>query len=141
MNCRAFNPTDLYQIDLQPRQQNFHAWAPINYACALAAQGRCYTLVENATIFACLGIIDIDSQAGLLWSFLARHAAARLLKVMRVAERFMDCSGKRRVFSTCEVDFAQGLRCLDLMGFERVKVLEKYGPDGSDHVLFCRSIH
>jgi hypothetical protein len=73
--------------------------------------------------------------------FLSTHAATKMLSLTRIAERFIGCAGKRRLYATTEMNFEQGQRWLKLLGFEQIKAMPGYGADGSDHLLFSRSIH
>lgn len=62
-----------------------------------------------------------------------------ILKACRlVIENFRRTYDIQRLQASCNAGFRIGQRFMEKLGFTAEAVLEKYGPDGSDHVMYKR---
>lgn len=102
----------------------------------MLARGLAYTLRIDGRLIACAGVIEISPTQGHLWSFLSVHAPRHMVRLHKIARRFLEVSGKRQLVATTEIDFPDGSRWLEMLGFLKVGCLDHYGPDGRDHHLY-----
>ena len=67
---------------------------------------------------------------------------AKPRKAVKAVRTFLDDVSEReslrRVQATTHADFDRGRRFLEWLGFKNEGVLQGYGPDGSDHIIYAR---
>jgi hypothetical protein len=92
-------------------------------------------LTDEGRFLACAGVSkgELGYQ---LWSVIAPDAP--MLRVHRAARRFVGLFANLKLVATSRCDFAAGCRWLEMLGFERAGLLERYGGDSVDHVLYAR---
>lgn len=122
-----FERKHLKELNLQPIQRS------IPLADQPYEQGDAYTVLTDRVV-ACGGVVWTEGGCH-LWALIAENAP--LLTLHRIAQRALGVySG--RITATTEVDFPQGCRWLEMLGFKRLKPLIGFGPNGKDHYLYER---
>ncbi len=137
MKVRAFQPTDLALVDLQPEQAWIRPHLTLAYGIRLA-RDPAYTLIDEGRILACGGIAQFTDARPLLWSLVSRHASARFIAVHNLARRLLCCYDDADLCATVEHSHERGHRWLELLGFRFERVLPNFGPDGAAHHLYGR---
>ena len=88
---------------------------------------------------ACGGVAVTGPGIGTLWAFVAQDAGPSLIGLDRHTRRLMEAANLRRIEATSEVNFQQGCRWLQLLGFKSEGVMHKYGLNGEDHIRYSRT--
>lgn len=140
MTIVEFRPEHLLQMKFQARQQRTLAHMTIEWLMRLAHGGPAVSVMVDGEIIACGGVLMHSAQSGFVWSVLSRDAAAHFLGLHRAARRFLATAPKLdRMEAVTEVDFPQGRRWLELLGFKCEGRIAKDGADGEDHFLYARA--
>lgn len=97
-----------------------------------------WTGVVDGDPIVCAGTMKQWEGRHYAWAYLAKNTGPHMLWITRqVRKGFMDVRG--RIEFTVRSDFAAGLEWARLLGFKvETPCLEKYGPNGEDHVGFVR---
>ena len=73
------------------------------------------------------------------FAYITKAAAPHMLRITRYTRKILDAAGCGRIMATVQVGFDEGQRWAKMLRFEvETPVLKQWGPDGSDHTLFCR---
>lgn len=71
------------------------------------------------------------------WGYLTKDCKPHMLSLIRCCRSIM-AGIKGRLTMTTPAGFEEGARLAKLLGFEFEAVLKRWGPDGKDHLSFCR---
>lgn len=122
--------------------QKQQAWAlsvlPSEYLYTLERLGPAISAEVNGRIIACAGIATWIGM-GTLWAFVAQDAGSYFVRLDRCVRRLIEIPKLRRIEASTEVDFSQGCRWLEILGFQSEGVMRKYGPNGEDHMRYART--
>ena len=139
MNVIPFRPEHVGSMRVQERQLAVISHCPLQYLEKLAAAGPSVTAELDGRIIACAGVAVRWSGYGTLWAFVAQDSGPHFVRLDRCVRRLIESANLRRIDATTEVDFSEGRRWLELLGFEvEGDVMRKYGPDGEDHISYVR---
>ncbi len=136
MNIVPFMPEHLSRIHVQEQQRRAFSHLTTEYLQVLA-QGSAISAVVDDRIIGCAGIVGQFMGHGILWGAIAQDAGPHFVRMHRAACRLLEIQRLRRIEATTEVDFEEGCRWLELLGFQREGRMSKYGPDGEDHYLYA----
>lgn len=82
-----------------------------------------YTLCAGETVLAIGGLRRLGGEAGWFWLDMSTEARSQILSVYRVVRDWVDLMltqhGIRCAMCAVEFDFAEGLRLVEHLGFER----------------------
>lgn len=131
-----FLPEHVLQMRLQPRQIRLLSYELEPHIDTLNQAGPAVTAVAHGQVIGCAGVVEQGFGNGTLWGFISQDAGPHFLRLHRIGERLLRLNPLRRIESSTEVDFVQGCRWLELLGFQSEGILRQYGPDGSDHVRY-----
>jgi hypothetical protein len=138
VNIIPFAPHHLAQIDLQERQRRTLLHMTGEWLQALA-QGPGISGVVDDRIVGSGGII-VRAGIGLAWAVFSQDAGPYFIHMHRAARRLLEVAPRLELIeAVTEVDFPQGRRWLELLGFAYEGVLSKDGPDGADHFRYVRT--
>lgn len=135
MIVRAFDPADIDRIVLQPTQAATRPLLDPRWVATLAGGGPAYTAEEAGRIVACAGFLE-GERGALLWSFLCDRAPMR--RLTKMAWRLLAVHPYPKVVATTAIDFPQGCRWLEMLGFRAAEIIPEMGADGRDHWLYER---
>lgn len=127
------------QLALQPAQQWMKDMVTLEQAQAL---GRSYKVVTGMDGDRVLGVAGIElywEGRGMLWSFLADNVARQFVAMHRIAKKFVQDSGVRRLEAHVEVGFGQGHRWMKALGFYvETPCARAYQAGGRDCTIYAR---
>lgn len=128
-----FRPEHVAMMRLQRRQLRLLSYELEPHIETLNLAGPAVTAIADGDVIGCAGIVEQGFGIGTLWGFIGEDSGPYFLRLHRIGQRLMRLNPLRRIESSTEVDFAQGCRWLELLGFQSEGILRQYGPDGSDH--------
>jgi len=135
---RAFAPSDLMMIALQPHQRSLTVEvATPKYAEELAKHGEAFTVADDGQIVAVIGLITQWDGCARAYAFLGQNAGARMLHITRKVNAYLANSAIRRVEAAVQDDFTAGHRWARLLGFKPEGWMRKYWND-HDALLYAR---
>jgi len=138
MNVRDFKPEDLSAIELQEHQKDWRLYEKQAEYAGLLAQHLAITIEHEGMIMACAGVMGLERDVGITWSFISKNAGPHLFALRRIALRMFESAGKRRILANCHHTFAPGARWLELLGFEKVESLEALAGSGDGQSVYLR---
>lgn len=133
-----FAPTHLESLALQPSQVGFSKYFDPTYGPALQSGGPCFTGVEDKEVIGCAGVIRQWDNRAIAWALLSAHCGKNFPRIHKAVSRFLDSTEFRRIEAFVDVDFEQGHRWVNMLGFEREGYMRAFNPDGRDAVLYAR---
>jgi hypothetical protein len=137
MTIIPFRPEHLSQIKVVQEQQRRNlSYLTAEYLQVLAL-GPAISAVVDDRIIGCAGISAQFFGMGTLWGMIAQDAGPHFVRLHRAACRLLESTRLRRISASVEVDFQEGCRWLELLGFAREGRMAKYGLDGEDHYLYA----
>jgi hypothetical protein len=139
MIVAPFHPGHLSELRTQSRQkEDMGLFAQPEYGPALA-EGQAFTVFDaEGVIRACMGVHDLWPGRGLCWALLAPDLRRLMLPISVRARAFFDACGYRRLEAYVDPGFAEAIRWVELLGFEREGLQKQFTPDGADMYLYAR---
>lgn len=133
-----FQPDHLDRLALQPAQAYLRATVRREHA-EFAATHPSFTGLDGDEIVGCAGILPAWEGRALAWSWIGAAAGRHMVAITRAVRRFLDAQPYRRVEMTVDVNFDEGHRWAEMLGF-RLEALrmKAYRPDGGDCSLYAR---
>lgn len=113
--------------------------APSPALLAQLEQQNSWTFMIDGEVIACAGTTTQWPGRHAAWAVLDQQRSGRHMGwITRETRKNLD-GVKGRIEMTVRTDFPQGLKWARMLGF-RIETprLERYGPDGEDHVGFVR---
>lgn len=138
MKIVRFDPSHLWQIRAQDHQVAVVSRYLTDQYAELLSSGLAYTGFDGTRVVGCAGIVTQFAGVGTLWAVLADDSRRHFVAIHRTVERVLGMVRLRRLEASSEVDFAQGCRWLELLGFQSEGVMRSYGPDGKDHFRYAK---
>lgn len=140
MTIIPFRAEHLAQINLQAHQRSTLSHMTGEWLAVLAHGGTAVSAVLEGEIIASGGFVVQRPGVAFAWAALSQEAGRHFLALHRAARRlFAQQRSLKRIEAVSGVDFAQGCRWLELLGFTYEKRLSADGPNGEDHFLYARS--
>jgi RimJ/RimL family protein N-acetyltransferase len=137
MTIIPFQPEHLAQINLQATQRRTIAHMTSEWLAVLAHRGPAISVIVDGEIIASGGLVLQSSRCGFVWAAFSHNAGRYFLGLHRAARRLLTLAPTLdRIEAVTEVDFAQGRRWLELLGFRCEGRLPKDGPKGDDHFKY-----
>lgn len=138
----AFLPGDLTQLELQGAQSEAQPLlADGDYTAMLAVEGLAWTCRAGPATVACGGVLPQWPGRALGWFLIGQVPDPAWIPIIRRARATIaeaQGRGTRRIEGTVQVDFHRGHRFITLLGaFKPEGVMERYSPEGRDHVLYA----
>ncbi len=137
MNVIPFRPEHLAQINLQERQRRTISHMTTEWLQVLAQGGTAVSAVVDDRIIGSAGIVVQSVDLGFLWGAISQDAGRYFIHLHRAAIRLLEIPRLQRIEAVTEVDFQQGRRWLELLGFECEGRFSKDGPNGEDHFRYA----
>lgn len=106
--------------------------------------GMGFTLMIDSTPIGCAGVVKMGYRRGEAWAVLSslipsfKKSAFKALK--DGLEHIIKVYELRRVQALVEKDFVDAKRLLTHLGFKEEGLLESFGPNGEDMLIFARII-
>lgn len=139
MTIVPFEPEHLAQMKLQARQQCTLSRITAEWLSALA-RGHAVSVAIDGEIIASGGLVVQSPQSGFVWAAFSQSAGRHFLSLHRVARRLVALAPPlERIEAVTEIDFPQGRRWLELLGFRCVGRIANDGANGEDHFLYVRT--
>ena len=128
----------LARLNAQPQQMKIGRFLTPEHAIALQSH-LSFTALEGDTVLACSGVVEIWKGRAIAWAVLSGDLKGKFLPIHRAVQRFLDCAPFDRIEADVDIDFKEGHRWLQKLGF----VMEnprarKYRPDGGDSSIYAR---
>lgn len=140
MTIVPFEPEHLSQMNLQERQQRTMSHMTREWLAVLARGGPAISVMDEGTIIASGGLVVHSPQAGFVWAAFSEGAGRYFLALHHAARRVLALGyALDRIEAVTEVDFAQGRRWLEILGFRCEETLPNDGPNGEDHLRYART--
>lgn len=141
-----YEPWHLEALDLQPMQSWWRdkLLAP-GYAQGLA-NDMAWTGFIDDRVVGCAGFAPQWEGRVIAWALFGRDVpkkawASIVAKVRREFKNTLQSQGhKHRVEITVPATFGEAIRLANILGFEVEGLMKKYGPDGSDHLMYAKVI-
>jgi len=105
-------------------------------AAAIEA-GVSLACVQGPRVLAFGGIAEQWPDRGILWGLLADSIGATFTPVHRVVRRALDTTALKRVEAHVDVNHAEAVRWIELLGFTREGVMRSFW-NGYDFALYAR---
>ncbi len=105
------------------------------YANKLADSGLAFTVSRRGAPIACGGLMRQWEGRYVAWAII--HPSAPMLPVHRAAMRILSPAAIRRIEAWVDVDFPQGRRWAELLGFRREARMSAFSPEGTDMDLYA----
>lgn len=139
MNVIPFRAEHLSQIDVQERQRRTVSYLTAKLAGTLERGGPAISGLVNDRIIGSGGIL-VHERTGFAWAVFAQDAAPYFIHMHHAARRLLKRLPKlERIEAVTEVDFLEGRRWLDLLGFECECPVRDDGLNGEDHFRYVLS--
>lgn len=106
----------------------------------LLEKQNCWTVVVDGEPVACGGTLMEWPGRHIAWSYMSERTGPHMSFITKAVRKGLE-QVKGRIEMTVRHDFAQGHRWARILGF-RIEnppgILERYGPEGEDHVAYVR---
>ena len=101
-----------------------------------------YTAILRGKVVASFGVHNMWPGAGEGWLLAGKQVNSYPITLTRMTRRYLDIAARdlllRRLQITCNTKDELAVRWAIALKFDREGLLRKYGPDGSDYVMFSR---
>jgi hypothetical protein len=102
-----------------------------------AQGGPAVSAVVDDEIIGCGGIVVQSATIGFLWGAISQDAGPHFIHLHRAARRLLEGTRLARIEAVTEIDFPEGRRWLELLGFECECPMSEDGPNGEDHYRYA----
>lgn len=133
---RPLIASDVLALDLQPCQAIEPGTVDLAYGEQVAAGGMAWTAERDGRIIGCGGLLEMFPTQALAWALFSQPIGGAMTAFTRQARRAIADSRWPRIEALVRADFAEGLEWAALIGMRQAAVLRRWGPNGTDHVLF-----
>ena len=114
-------------------------FTPDQATLALLESQHSYTAMVDGEVVVCAGYVRHWPTRHVAWAILNRQKAPAHMKWITRTARESLAAMPGRVELTVRADFPQGQRWAELLGFKiETPRLEKFGPEGEDHIGYVR---
>lgn len=133
---RQLLPEDVLAVDLQQYQALEPGAVDYDYGAHVAAHGWAWTAERDGKVIGCGGLLQTFPTTALAWALFADDIGPAMVALTRQARWALRSSRWPRVEALVACAFPQGLEWAALIGMRQAAVLRRWGPNGTDHVLF-----
>ncbi len=134
MRIESFDASDLVRLDVQDKQKT----ACIGSAPDLASGGPAFSVYDGEMLMGCMGIYTLWKGRGLAWALLSRHAGKIISPLTYAARQYFMIAPFHRIEATVDAGFGSAVRWIELLGFRKEGLMQRYSPEGHDHYLYAR---
>lgn len=107
------------------------------------SQDNGYAVFWNKKIIACGGVIPMWDGRATVWGIIDKSVVgSSMIWVHRFVKEHIDDaleSRFHRLEMTVNMDFPQGSRWAEMLGFEFEGILKQYDPWRNDHIMYART--
>lgn len=121
--------------DLAPQPEQKHLLPKFVELFKTGALHDCYAIVGDE-VLACFAFIDMADSCHIM-AILCQNPP--MVRLHRVSLEFLDGLDIDAT-ATVETGFENGVRWLEMLGFNREKTIPKAGADGSDHYFYRHEV-
>lgn len=91
----------------------------------------------DGVIIAVCGITKLTSYMGEGWAYFSEDLCKGKIQVIKAIKAFIDSQKQyRRIHCTVDVYNHKAIRFAKVLGFKPEGILQSYGPEGHDHMMF-----
>jgi RimJ/RimL family protein N-acetyltransferase len=139
MIVRPWKLGDTEKIMLQPAQEYLSNFDSLSIDLTdLSDQGLVWVGEVEGEIVAIAGIMPQWENRAIAWAFISKSAGKHFSKIHKAVKRFLDQCDCKRIEATVDVDFHEGSRWIEMLGFEYEGLMRAYRPDGADMFLYAK---
>lgn len=139
MIVRPWEPGDTHKIELQLSQEYLIELGSVDLDLSQLSDSNLAWVGEHeGEIVAIAGLIPQWENRALAWAYISKNAGPHFRKIHKAVCRFLDQSDFRRIEATIDVGFDEGVRWIEMLGFEYEGYMKAYRPDGADMLLYAR---
>lgn len=139
MIVRPWKKGDTERIDLQDSQAYMGVVADLSVDMTpWADAGLAWTGEHEGVIVGCAGLLPQWEGRAIAWAMISRHAGPHFPVIHKAVMRILIHAPYRRIETTVDIGFPQGVRWMKMLGFELEGYMKAYRPDGEDMLLFAR---
>lgn len=133
-----YKPEHLLSMVFQPSQEYLRAYLTPEIAEAVASH-EAFSGVAGDRVIGCAGLVKVWEGRALAWAYLSNEASRHMLGITRATRHFLDVFGPRRVEMAVDLEFAEGHRWANMLGFSlEAGRMKSYRPDGGTCSLYAR---
>lgn len=91
----------------------------------------------DGVIIAICGITKVTDYLGEGWAYFSPSLPKNAIKVIKEIKNFLHSQKHiRRIQCTVDIYNTKAIRFAEVLGFKPESILQSYGPDGHDHIMF-----
>lgn len=133
-----YKPEHLVSMVLQPSQQYLQRYITPEVAESVAHHQAFSGLVGDEVV-GCAGVIKVWEGRGIAWAYLSHRSGPHMVAITRAVKRFLDVCGLRRVEMAVDLEFEDGHRWANMLGFRlEAGRMAAYRSDGGTCSLYAR---
>ncbi len=138
LEVERFKATDLKEIMEQPAMAYLGEFITDANRVEMEKGLWSYTVRVKGRALMCAGVTEYWPNRGEAWAIIDRDVKVEFLRIHRVVKRFLDVCPLRRIEATIDLDFKQGHRWVEMLGFKlEAPKMKAYRPDGRDASLYA----
>jgi ribosomal protein S18 acetylase RimI-like enzyme len=139
MRVVAYEADHLRRLQLQESQAYLVDWID-GYLMASLEDVPSFSVMNGDTVLGCAGISPMWRGRGLAWAYISSDAGEHFMFIHRATARFLDAQTDRRIEMAVDVDFKEGHRWAQMLGFKlEAERMRGYLPSGGDCSLYART--
>ena len=124
-------------IDLNLAQLTFGS-VPDRASMQIAIDnGMAFAVIDGDRVLALGGVRNVWQDRAVAWGLLANGIGASMVPITRAVRRFLSVCPTRRIEAEVAVGHDEGLRWIEMLGFEREGLMRAYWG-GKDFYLYAR---
>jgi RimJ/RimL family protein N-acetyltransferase len=139
MIVRPWQLGDTERLLLQPAQEYMRSFQEFGADFTeLSNAGLAWTAEDDGEILGIAGLIVQWENRATAWALVSAGAGKRFVRIHAAVKRFLDVAPFRRIEASVDVGFIEGMRWMEMLGFEYEGLMVAYRPDGADMLLYAR---
>ena len=139
MIVRPWQLGDTERLLLQPAQEYMRSFREFGADFTeLSNDGLAWTAEDDGEILGIAGLIVQWENRATAWALVSAGAGKRFVRIHAAVKRFLDVAPFRRIEASVDVGFIEGMRWMEMLGFEYEGLMVAYRPDGADMLLYAR---
>lgn len=105
-------------------------------------QSMSFAAIDGEEVICCAGVVEYWPGRAAAWAMISdKIHPRRFLTVHRAIKQFLDESGYGRIEAATALEFCNGHKWLEMLGFKKeTEVMKGYLPDGRDASMYVRGI-
>ena len=97
-----------------------------------------YTGLVDGKVMACAGLHVYWPGRAEAWAYVSKEAGPHMVAITRAVKAFLKLHDDKRIEAVVDLEFADGLRWIQLLGFElEAPKMRRYAPGGRDCALYA----